>query len=101
MASAPCGSVGCTSTGIAVASMACQTGSTSGSVRLRPAMLPSTITPTAPLPRVRSSSRIAASGYSQGSEVNQRIRSGQRDWAACIASLDSRAASALVASSPQ
>ena len=74
--STPGGSVGCTSTGSARLSISAQIGSNSGSVRLRPATLASTMTPTAPLPHVRASSSIARCGYSQGSDVNQRMRSG-------------------------
>jgi hypothetical protein len=99
--STPGGSVGCTSTGSARRSISRQIGSNSGSVRLRPAMLASTMTPTAPLAHVRASSSIARCGYSQGSDVNQRMRSGYVDCACAIVSFDSRAAWQLTSSVPQ
>jgi hypothetical protein len=63
--------------------------------------LASTITPTAPLAQVRSSSSTARCGYSHGSDVNQRIRSGYVDCASAIVSFDSRAARQLMSSLPQ
>ncbi len=99
--SAPGGSVGCTSTGSARRSISAHTGAKSGSVRLRPATLASTITPTAPWSQARRSSSTARCGYSQGSEANQRSRSGWRSCASATLSLASCAACTLTASPPQ
>ena len=74
--STPGGSPGWTRTGRARRSISAQIGANAGSVRLRPAMLAMTMTPTAPLSHERRSSSTARSGYSQGSEANHRIRSG-------------------------
>ena len=60
-----------------------------------------TITPAAPSSQLRASSSTARSGYSQGSEANQRIRSGYVRWASAIEAFDSRAAAQLTASPPQ
>jgi hypothetical protein len=59
------------------------------------------MTPTAPFAHVRSSSSSARVGYSQGSEVSQRMRSGNAACASAIESFDSRAAWQLTSSSPQ
>src|SRR5215813_225388 len=99
--SAPGGSVGCTSTGSLRRSISAQTEANIGSVRLRPATLASTMTPIAPLLQDRASSSVAAAGYSQGRDVNQRMRSGYVTCASAIVSLDSRAARQLTSSLPQ
>ena len=72
----PGGAVGWTRTGSARRSISAHTGPNSGSVRVRPAMFASTMTPTAPRSEARASSCTAASGYSQGSEQSQRMRDG-------------------------
>ena len=76
MRSAPGGSPGCTRTGSARRSIARQTGANSASVSERPAMFAMTMTPTAPSSQARASSSTARSGYSHGSDANQRMRVG-------------------------
>ena len=73
--SAPGGSPGWTRTGSARRSISAQIGAKAASVRLRPAMLAMTMTPTAPSSHDRASSSTARSGYSHGSDANHRIRS--------------------------
>ncbi|HEX8862260.1 MAG TPA: hypothetical protein VGC06_24835 [Actinomycetes bacterium] len=78
--STPAGAVGCSSTGRPWRSISLQTGSNAGSPGGRPAMLPSTITPTAPHATDRVSSPSARLGCCQGRLASQRIRSGQARW---------------------
>ena len=81
--------------------MSAQIGSNAGSVRLRPATLAMTMTPTAPSSQLLASSSTARDGYSHGSEASQRMRSGWTRWASAIVAFDSRAASLLTSSPPQ
>ena len=64
-------------------------------------MFAMTITPTAPSSHDRASSATARSGYSHGSEANQRIRSPWVRWASAMDAFESRAASLLTSSPPQ
>ncbi len=89
------------STGNAASSMALQIGSNIGSVRCWPETLASTITPQAPAFLARSSSLSAVSGYCQGSEQKNWMRSGQVFLALAIASFMMRAALRLTSSPPQ
>src|SRR5215510_6106127 len=63
----PWGAVGCTSTGSPSRSISDQTGANAGSVRSRPAILASTMTPTAPA----ATARVAA--------APEHVGAGQRD----------------------
>ena len=81
--------------------MACQMGANRGSVSDRVAIFASTITPTAPLARVRASSSTASAGCCQGREVNQRMRSGYIRCAAAISSFTTCAARKLTSGVPQ
>ena len=69
-----------------------QIGSNSGSVRLRPAMLASTMTPTAPLVQVRASSSIAALRVLPGQRREPADAIRVRRLRLAIVSFDSRAA---------
>ncbi len=101
MSATPGGALGCTSTGSAASSIACHTGAYSGSVRWRPSMLASTITPTAPIACARFNSTTALAGYCHGRVANQWMRPAYLVCASLKVSFIIAAVLLLTASPPQ
>ena len=100
--SAPGGSPGWTRTGSARRSISAQMGANAGSVRLRPAMLAMTMTPTAPSSQVRREllDRPLRVLPRQRGEPADPVPD-RRAAASAIEAFDSRAASLLTSSPPQ